>query len=190
VLWLGGTGWLGLGARGWRGAAIEHAALWPDLLRGRAPPLYPGQSGVMLLTYPFLHAGPGHLLGNAAVLAWAGARLERGLGGARLAALWLATATLGTLPLLLSGITAPVVGASGALFGFLGAWIGGLLRTAQGRRAAPRLGLAVLGIGVLLPLVGPGLTGAMAWQLHLGGFAVGLILGKVKGKDEAFTSRF
>jgi membrane associated rhomboid family serine protease len=182
VLWAGEAGWLGPGGRLLRIVAINLGALWPGLLRGEVAPIYPGQSAVMLLTYPFLHAGPGHMAGNVLVLIWAGLRLERVLDGTQVLALWVVTACWGAVPMLLSAETAPVVGASGALFGLLGAWIGLLLDTPEGRRTAMRVAALVVSFGILLPPLLPGLVGPMAWLVHGGGLLTGMIFGKLAGK--------
>ncbi|UWQ23207.1 rhomboid family intramembrane serine protease [Jannaschia sp. W003] len=182
VLWTGEMGWWGPAAEGLRNAAIWLGALWPALLRGEVAPIYPGQSAVMLLSYPFVHAGPGHMAGNVVVLVWAGLQLERVLGGIQVLVLWVVAASWGAIPMLLSDETAPVVGASGALFGLLGAWIGVLIHDPRRRRAVLRVGLLVVGVGILLPVILPELTGPMAWLVHGGGLVTGLIYGVVAGK--------
>jgi membrane associated rhomboid family serine protease len=185
VLWIGETGWLGSAAEGWRRIATYRGALWPGLLRDEALPIYPGQSAVMLLSYPFLHTGPGHLAGNMIVLVWVGLRLEPVLGRGQILLLWVVTSAWGAVPMLLSEETAPVVGASGALFGLLGAWIGILLHSRRGRRAIPMIVTLVVGIGILLPLILSGITGPMAWIVHGGGLLTGVIYGNVAGKGDA-----
>lgn len=182
VLWAGEAGWLGTQAQSWRNVCIWLGALWPGILRNEMLPIFPGQSATMLVTYPFLHTGPGHLAGNMVVLIWVGLLLERELGRWAVLILWMTTAAWGAVPLLLSQETAPIVGASGALFGLLGAQIGLLLRTPERRRDVPRIVAVVAGAGILLPLVLPDLTGPMAWLIHGGGLLAGVTYGYAAGK--------
>ena len=51
------------GSAAWRPMAYQDGAFWAGLLRDWQPN-YAIQPASMFLTYAFLHAGPGHLLGN------------------------------------------------------------------------------------------------------------------------------
>jgi membrane associated rhomboid family serine protease len=74
-----------------------------------------------LISSSFLHAGPIHLLFNMLALWWFGRALESYLGPARYIGLYFASALAGAAGALLLSPTTPTVGASGAVFGILGA---------------------------------------------------------------------
>jgi len=74
-----------------------------------------------LITAAFLHAGPIHLLFNMLALWWFGRSLEYVLGPGRYLGVYLASALAGAAGALLFTPTTPTVGASGAVFGILGA---------------------------------------------------------------------
>jgi membrane associated rhomboid family serine protease len=74
-----------------------------------------------LITAAFLHYGPFHLLLNMLALYWFGTLLERRIGSGRFIALYLVSGLAGSAGALLLDPTTPTVGASGAIFGILGA---------------------------------------------------------------------
>jgi len=74
-----------------------------------------------LITAAFLHYGPIHLLLNMVALYWFGALLERRIGSGRFLMLYLVSGLAGSAGALLLDPTTPTVGASGAIFGILGA---------------------------------------------------------------------
>lgn len=125
-----------------------------------------------LLTSLFFHVGWMHLAANSVYLLYFGMRSETVLGHARFLLLYLLSGLGGSLcSLLFSGY--PAVGASGAIFGLLGAM---LFVTRQkgarysGMNYATMLLLAVsaLGMGFLD-------VGVDNWA-HLGGFLTGLLV--------------
>lgn len=69
-----------------------------------------------ILTYQFAHAGLGHLLFNMLGLYFFGSRLEEHLGARRFLGLYFASGIAGGLLSFLNP-NAPIVGASGAIFG-------------------------------------------------------------------------
>jgi membrane associated rhomboid family serine protease len=76
-----------------------------------------------LITYQFLHQGLGHLFSNALGLYFLGPEVERTLGTNRFFALYFLSGVLGGLGWsLLSPSYAFCIGASGAVFGILGAY--------------------------------------------------------------------
>lgn len=109
------------------------------------------------VTSMFLHTGLAHLLSNGIYLYYFGTRAELLLGKARFLLLYMAAGLCGGLcSILFSGGLA--VGASGAIFGLLGAML--LLTRKRGARAAGIsystmliLMAAMLGFGFLDPLV-------------------------------------
>ena len=76
-----------------------------------------------LLTAAFLHYGPVHLILNMVGLYWFGSLLEERIGAARYLMLYLVSGLAGSAGALLwsNGFLTPTVGASGAIFGILGA---------------------------------------------------------------------
>jgi membrane associated rhomboid family serine protease len=74
-----------------------------------------------LITATFLHYGPFHLLLNMLALYWFGSLLEQRIGSGRFLLLYLVSGLAGSAGALLLDPTVPTVGASGAIFGILGA---------------------------------------------------------------------
>jgi membrane associated rhomboid family serine protease len=76
-----------------------------------------------LVTAAFLHYGPIHLLLNMVALYWFGSLLEERIGSGRYLLLYLVSGIAGSAGALLwsGGFLTPTVGASGAIFGILGA---------------------------------------------------------------------
>src|SRR5437764_9991694 len=74
-----------------------------------------------LITAAFLHYGPFHLLLNMLGLYWFGSLLEHRIGSGRFLLLYLVSGLAGSAGALVISPTNPTVGASGAIFGILGA---------------------------------------------------------------------
>src|SRR5712691_5195679 len=74
-----------------------------------------------LLTAAFLHYGPIHLLMNMVALYWFGSLLEQRIGSGKFLLLYLVSGLAGSAGALLLDPLKPTVGASGAIFGILGA---------------------------------------------------------------------
>ncbi|MDQ2968407.1 MAG: rhomboid family intramembrane serine protease [Actinomycetota bacterium] len=76
-----------------------------------------------LLSAAFLHYGPVHLIMNMVGLYWFGSLLEARIGAGRYLLLYLVSGLAGSAGALLwsNGFLTPTVGASGAIFGILGA---------------------------------------------------------------------
>jgi membrane associated rhomboid family serine protease len=74
-----------------------------------------------LMTAAFLHYGPFHLLMNMLALYWFGSLLEQRIGSGRFLLLYLVSGLAGSAGALLWSPLVPTVGASGAIFGILGA---------------------------------------------------------------------
>lgn len=138
-----------------------------------------------LLTYQFLHAGWGHLLPNMLFLWVFADNVEDAYGHAAFAFLYLASGVIAALAhvLLMPGSSAPLVGASGAVSGILGAYVVLFPRARVWillfMRLPIRIGaLWVLGSWFALQLVsfwfqeGSSDT-AVAWGAHIGGFLAG-----------------
>jgi membrane associated rhomboid family serine protease len=110
------------------GALIANGVKVRDSLAGLPAHVpFPGLVGVAhgewwrLITAAFLHYGPFHLLLNMLALWWFGSALERRIGSGRFLAIYLVSGLAGSAGALILDPTTPTVGASGAIFGILGA---------------------------------------------------------------------
>lgn len=74
-----------------------------------------------LITAAFLHYGPFHLLMNMLALWWFGSLLEQRIGSGKFLLLYLVSGLAGSAGALIASPLDPTVGASGAIFGILGA---------------------------------------------------------------------
>jgi membrane associated rhomboid family serine protease len=129
------------------------------------------------VTAAFLHStSPLHILFNMYALWILGPFLEQAFGRGRFIALYLVAAVGGSVGIVL--LSSPesfgiwytgAVGASGAVFGLFGAIIPALRR--MGRSATQIV--VLIAVNMAIPLFVPGI----AWQAHLGGLAVGLVIG-------------
>ena len=136
------------------------------------------------LTSAFAHGGITHILFNMLALWMVGAQyLERLLGAARYAAVYLVSAVGGSVVYLLMSTPptndfasrsmwlTPAVGASGAVFGLFGALL--VLNRHLGRSSAGMY--ATIAINAVIGFVVPN----VAWQAHLGGLLTGAALAAV-----------
>lgn len=172
-----------IGSTRWRALAYQNGAFWAGLLHNWRPN-YAAQPWVMFLSYAFLHGGMLHLLGNMLVLWGLGRVVMLRLGTGRFLALYFASAIGGALCFgVLSNSPQPMVGASGALFGLLGAWQYWryALRRQRGQSLWP-VWQAVLGLVLLNLLMWVALRGLVAWETHLGGFLAGWAVAAFMGR--------
>jgi membrane associated rhomboid family serine protease len=103
----------GSGVNGDRGWIFEHGVLFGPLVRSG--------DWWRLVTSAFMHYGPIHLALNMYALYFAGTLLERAIGHWRFLLLYLASGLAGSAGALVNRPDALTLGASGALFGVLGA---------------------------------------------------------------------
>jgi membrane associated rhomboid family serine protease len=149
------------------------------------------------ITYSLLHGGVPHLAVNMIWLAAFGSPLANRLGTGRFVLFWIAT-SLAAAALHLAVYpfdNAPLIGASGAISGMMGAAarFGFQMNRVAGKAAfgGPILPvmrvlrmrgvvtfLAVwMGVNLVTGLLGlPGETSQIAWEAHIGGFLVGFFL--------------
>ncbi len=176
---------LGLwGSARWRPLAYQNGAFWAGLLQGWRPN-YAAQPVVMFASYGWLHAGPVHLLGNLAALVWLGPVVLARVGARGFVILWAAALLAGAAGFaLLTRGPAPMVGASGALFGLAGAWLVTEARSLPDRRARIWRGLGLLAGILALNAAAWALQGGhLAWETHLGGLVAGMVFaGLWRGK--------
>jgi rhomboid protease GluP len=126
------------------------------------------------MTAVFLHGGITHILFNMWALYVFGPSLEQRFGSVSFAALYFACGLGGSALYQAVGRDVFAVGASGAIFGLMGA----VLATAFAQRHTPA-GRAIfsqlvllLGINLAIPLFVPN----VAWEAHLGGLAAGIAI--------------
>jgi len=119
-----------------------------------------------LLTAVFLHQTPVHIAFNMFSLWWLGPPLEAALGRLRYTALYLLSGLGGSaLTYLLADPRQPSLGASGAIFGLLGATAVLLRRLRYDMRPV----IAVLVLNLIFTFT----WANIAWQAHVGGLVVG-----------------
>ncbi|MGH3371583.1 MAG: rhomboid family intramembrane serine protease, partial [Nocardioidaceae bacterium] len=126
-----------------------------------------------LLTSMFTHVDLMHIGFNMLALWFLGPQLEAAVGRTRFLALYLLSGLAGsTFVYWLTPEFTPTVGASGAIFGLMGA----LLIVAIRLRADYSQILLWLGLNVAITVFGRGL---ISWQGHLGGLVGGVLIALV-----------
>jgi membrane associated rhomboid family serine protease len=120
-----------------------------------------------MLTSAFLHSmsSPLHILFNMFSLYVFGPIIEQAVGRARFLALYLLAALGGSVAVLLINPGVVVVGASGAVFGLLGAFF--VIQRRLGGNSTQLV--IVIGLNLVIGFVVPN----VAWEAHVGGLAVG-----------------
>ncbi len=175
--------------RGLEMAALRFGAVPYDIVHLRAaaeaafPPL------ATLLTSMFLHGSLFHLAGNMLYLWIFGNNIEDRLGPVRFVLFYLASGVAAALTHILfqPGSRVPMIGASGAIAGVLGAYL--VLYPHARVKVFVFLifyidvvsipaGL-VLGLWFVMQLLNVGMGGGVAWFAHIGGFLTGILLLKL-----------
>jgi membrane associated rhomboid family serine protease len=130
------------------------------------------------ITAAFLHGSLFHLGVNMYILYMLGPQLERQTGKRTFAALYFASAAAGgavsvlTGPAISNGFIVVSIGASGAIFGLMGAWFSASYRhrhTPAGRAMFNQM-LIWLAISAAFPF----LVGNIDWRAHVGGLIAGI----------------
>jgi membrane associated rhomboid family serine protease len=121
-----------------------------------------------LLTAAFLHYGPIHLGMNMLALWWLGSPVEAALGRGRFVLIYFAAGLAGSTGALLLNPNEVTVGASGAIFGILGALFV-LEYHATGRVMGQAMTLIVINIAFSFAVPNISIGG------HLGGLAAGVL---------------
>jgi len=184
-----------------RASVVEYGAT-PCQIAGSCPgvgPRFPS-----LLSSMFLHGGWGHLLGNMLFLWVFGNNIEDSMGHSRFVLFYLGTglAAAVTQIVLAPASAIPMVGASGAISGIMGAYIV-LYPTVRVRTYFPPIfffnvrAFILLGYWFVLQLflgleaLGPemGEEGGVAFWAHIGGFVAGLVLIKLFEKPELTSAK-
>lgn len=122
-----------------------------------------------LVTAALLHGGIMHLALNMLALWMLGPALEQAMGKLPFIATYIVTALAGSVAVPLLGSNSWVVGASGAIFGLFGVYIG--LQRVVGKVDMSLL--VIVGINLAYGFFVEG----VAWQAHVGGLIAGFIIG-------------
>jgi membrane associated rhomboid family serine protease len=147
-----------------------------------------------LFLHMFLHGGLFHLAGNMLYLWIFGNNVEDVLGRFRFLAFYLFCGLSASLTHVLfnPSSTVPMIGASGAIAGVLGAYAL-LFPRARVRtfvflfifiEVVPVPAALVLGLWFVAQVMNVGLGGGVAWFAHIGGFLVGMALLLAFGKKK------
>lgn len=150
----------GAGVNANTGWIFDHGALYG--------PLVAVGDWWRLITAAFLHYGPIHLGMNMLALWWFGGAVESALGRGRFLLLYLVSGLAGSAGALLASPNQVTVGASGAIFGMLGALLI-LQRQATGSFAGPALTMIVVNLAFTFAVPN------ISYGGHLGGLAGGIL---------------
>jgi len=184
---------------------VDAFALIPARLFSRAPgPAHAVPAGAALFTSMFLHGGFLHIAGNMLYLWIFGNNVEDSMGRIRFIVFYFSCGIVAAYAHALANAesTMPMIGASGAISGVLGAYLvlyprarvltliafGLYIRTVE----VPAM--FVLGFWFVLQflnaLLSSGTGGGVAWFAHIGGFIAGILLiGIFKRRDVPWWSR-
>ena len=180
--------------------AANAAVFWHELTLGRRLEPFLLEHGLVpvhpsfqdLVTSMFLHGGWTHVIGNLWTLWIFGDNVEDRLGHFRFLGFYLLCGLVagGAQILAAPASTIPVIGASGAIAGVLGAYVL-FFPTAKVTTVVPVLiflhyaeipAFMYLGVWFFTQLYSGTLSlganfGGVAWWAHIGGFAAGLVFG-------------
>jgi membrane associated rhomboid family serine protease len=163
---------------------IDTFSLTPAALRGNIPARGTLPPIATLITYQFIHADIGHLLGNMIFLWVFGDDIERALGGARYIVFYLAAGVAGGLVFVAYDPHSSIelIGASGSIAGIVIAYL--MLRPCA--KITVLLGIIplrisaywVVGLFVVTQLwnLGAASKSEVAYWCHFGGMVAGAVL--------------
>ena len=172
--------WLAILVTGWRTSPlIDRLALLPHSAFRTVNGVPVEVTGVadgapwLLLTSMFAHIDLWHIGFNMLALYALGPQLEVAIGRTRFLLLYFVSGLAASATVMwLSGEFSQTLGASGAIFGLMGA----LLVLAVKVRGDVRSILTWVGINFLITVV---FSGYISWQGHLGGFVAGALVGAI-----------
>lgn len=188
---------------------IENFAFIPVRYSGAFP--FTAAWLVSPLSYSLLHGGYAHLIINMIWLAAFGSPLANRIGAGRFLLFWAATA-LGAVALhylLHSGEAIPLVGASGAISGMMGAaarfafridrrmekpaFAGEVLSISRVLSSRPAVTFLLVWFAINLAtgvgFASPGVSAQIAWEAHIGGFVVGFFAVRIFDPGAAGPAR-
>ncbi|MFC1717091.1 rhomboid family intramembrane serine protease [Candidatus Poribacteria bacterium] len=173
-------------AAGTQYTAVKYGAIAYELTHMvDEKPLFPYSHYLSLLTYMFLHGGFVHIIGNMLFLNTFGPNLEDFMGHFKFLIFYILCGVVSAIVYILPNFNSPIplVGASGAIAGVMGAHI----RALPGTRIVCLLffliritlpAVAILFPWILLQFYNVGMGGQsnVAWIAHIGGFFLGVFL--------------
>jgi hypothetical protein len=173
-------------ARGIDLTATVYGPITYELTHGRDLPNSPSLYSpyLSLLTYMFMHGGFVHIIGNMLFLNTFGPNLEDTMGHFKFLIFYLLCGVVSVIVYVIPNfrLTVPLVGASGAIAGVMGAH----LRALPGTRISCLFfifritlpAIVILFPWILLQFYNLGVSGQsnIAWIAHIGGFLFGMFL--------------
>lgn len=141
-----------------------------------------------LLTPVFLHIGGMHLIFNTMSLVLFGMRAERHFGVWKFLVIYIISGIGGNLAMALTSAYAVGAGASGSIYGVIGALFA---YTKVRKKNVENFNAGILGImifvGILMGFAAGGVPGMpnVANSAHIGGLAVGFLLGMILTKEKS-----
>lgn len=178
--------WLVTSALGLGDEAAVAMGFIPDRFSGGVLPFAAVPAVLTPLSSTFVHSGFFHLGLNLLILLWCGSWVERVLGTGSLIAIYVVSAYVGAIVqwAVDPHMNVPMIGASGAISGVIGAFalsFGRAKRLVRSEQVNRLLnGLWLLGVWIVLQLMTAFLAGAqgllLATPAHVGGFLAGLAL--------------
>ena len=170
----------------WRSAAFLLFAFFPIEFNTPYKELFFGQNFTMFVSYSLLHGNFFHMIVNVAILFALGKQIEEQVGMINFLLIFVSTAVIGAVAyqILASENPAPMVGASGGVFGFFGFLKGRELffRLKNNLTILPFLNLVfgLVLLHIVLILLHPSIIPfEIGWHGHLGGFVFGVLLAGV-----------
>ena len=143
-------------------------------------------ANLTLVTSMFLHGSLMHLAGNMLFLWVLGDNVEDALGHGRFVVFYLVSGVAAALShaAIEPGSSVPMIGASGAISGVIGAYLmlhpHARIKTLVLRFIVELPAFVVLGLWIAFQFLNAAMTapgqGGVAWWAHIGGFVAGLVL--------------
>lgn len=167
---------------------LAYGAIPADLfgLAERAPEIAAIPSALTLISSMFLHGGLLHIAGNMLFLWVLGDNVEDSMGHLRFVAFYLLCGIVAALShaALAPNSTIPMIGASGAISGVIGAYLvlhpRARINTLVLRFVVPLPAWLVLGLWIAFQIFNAASASAdaagVAWWAHIGGFVAGAML--------------